>query len=92
MSRVRAPQAVLWDMDGTLINTEPLWAQATFELSEFLGKRLSAEERRKAEGVSFPTALSIITTWTGYSLAARRYRAAEAVDARTDAATPRARY
>ncbi|MCZ2117118.1 MULTISPECIES: HAD family phosphatase [Corynebacterium] len=68
MSRVRAPQAVLWDMDGTLINTEPLWAQATFELSEFLGKRLSAEERRKAEGVSFPTALSIITTWTGYSL------------------------
>lgn len=68
MSRICTPQAVLWDMDGTLINTEPLWEQATFELSELLGRRLSPEERRKAEGVSFPTALQIITNWTGYKL------------------------
>ncbi|WP_143110002.1 HAD family phosphatase [Corynebacterium sp. NML140438] len=68
MNRIRTPQAVLWDMDGTLINTEPLWEQATFELSELLGKRLSPGERRKAEGVSFPAALQIISNWTGYVL------------------------
>ena len=68
MSRICTPQAVLWDMDGTLIDTEPLWEQATFELSELLGKRLSPEERQKAEGVSFPAALQIITNWTGYTL------------------------
>lgn len=28
----RAPAAVLWDMDGTLIDTEPHWIQAEYEL------------------------------------------------------------
>ncbi|MGN8246258.1 HAD family hydrolase [Cellulomonas soli] len=31
------PAAVLWDMDGTLINTEPLWIAAEIELVEAHG-------------------------------------------------------
>src|SRR4051794_41075040 len=28
------PQAVLWDMDGTLVDTEPYWIRTEFELAE----------------------------------------------------------
>ncbi len=32
-----APAAVLWDMDGTLVDTEPYWIEAEFELVESHG-------------------------------------------------------
>jgi HAD superfamily hydrolase (TIGR01509 family) len=31
------PAAVLWDMDGTLVDTEPYWIQTEFELAEKYG-------------------------------------------------------
>lgn len=31
------PQAVLWDMDGTLVDTEPYWIATEFELAERYG-------------------------------------------------------
>jgi len=31
------PAAVLWDMDGTLVDTEPYWIQTEFELAERYG-------------------------------------------------------
>ena len=31
------PAAVLWDMDGTLVDTEPYWIQTEFELAERCG-------------------------------------------------------
>jgi beta-phosphoglucomutase-like phosphatase (HAD superfamily) len=31
---MRAPAAVLWDMDGTLVDTEPYWIASEFELAE----------------------------------------------------------
>ena len=33
----RAPAAVLWDMDGTLVDTEPYWMEAERELVEAYG-------------------------------------------------------
>ena len=33
------PKAVLWDMDGTLVDTEPYWIQTEFELAERYGGR-----------------------------------------------------
>ncbi|OHF39504.1 phosphatase [Corynebacterium sp. HMSC074A01] len=55
-------------MDGTLINTEPVWAETTFELSEKLGRRLTPEERKKTEGASFAESLRICARWADYEL------------------------
>ena len=37
------PAAVLWDMDGTLVDTEPYWIEAEFELVEMYGGAWSRE-------------------------------------------------
>lgn len=37
------PAAVLWDMDGTLVDTEPYWIESEFELVEKYGGRWSRE-------------------------------------------------
>ena len=68
LARVMHPAAVFWDMDGTLIDTEPLWGQATYELSELVGKRLTPEERLKTMGGSFDSTLSIVAAWAGVEL------------------------
>lgn len=70
MSKHELPAAIFWDMDGTLINTEPVWAETTFELSEKLGRRLTPEERKKTEGASFAESLRICARWADYELAA----------------------
>ena len=36
-------QAVLWDMDGTLVDTEPYWMECEFELAERYGGAWSRE-------------------------------------------------
>jgi HAD superfamily hydrolase (TIGR01509 family) len=38
-----APAAVLWDMDGTLVDTEPYWIESEFELIEAHGGTWSHE-------------------------------------------------
>lgn len=63
-----SPAAVLWDMDGTLIDTEPLWGQATYELGELLGRPLTPEVRAKTVGGSFPDTLRIVADWASYEL------------------------
>jgi HAD superfamily hydrolase (TIGR01509 family) len=37
------PAAVLWDMDGTLVDTEPYWIASEFELAERHGARWSRQ-------------------------------------------------
>ena len=55
-------------MDGTLIDTEPLWAQATYELGELLGRRPTPEVRGRTIGGSFPNTLRIVADWAGHTL------------------------
>ena len=38
-----APDAVLWDMDGTLVDTEPYWIESEFEIVEKYGGTWSRE-------------------------------------------------
>ena len=40
---MRLPKAVLWDMDGTLVDTEPYWMQCEFALAEKYGGTWSHE-------------------------------------------------
>ncbi|WP_312714589.1 HAD family hydrolase [Corynebacterium flavescens] len=49
------PAAIFWDMDGTLTDSEPLWAEATYFLSEQMGRRLTPTERLATVGATFST-------------------------------------
>lgn len=62
------PAAVFWEMDGTLIDTEPLWGKATYELGELLGRPLTPEVRARTVGGSFPATLRIVAEWAGVEL------------------------
>lgn len=44
------PAAVLWDMDGTLVDTEPYWMDCEFELVEAHGGTWSQEHARAIVG------------------------------------------
>jgi len=45
-----AIRAVIFDMDGVLVDSEPNWEQARIELAEAYGRRWSEEHQRKAMG------------------------------------------
>lgn len=47
---VAAPAAVLWDMDGTLVDTEPYWIESEFEIVEEHGGTWSHEHAMNLVG------------------------------------------
>ena len=55
-------------MDGTLTNSEPLWEEATFHLSESLGRRLTPTERLATVGATFEDTLNICADIAGITL------------------------
>lgn len=59
-SDIRAPAAVLWDMDGTLIDSEGLWADAAAELLEHLGGRMTEQIRVSLVGTSGRSAMPML--------------------------------
>src|SRR3712207_1984737 len=60
MATDRSLRAVLFDMDGTLVETEQLWGEAMFELAARLGGRMSDEARARTVGTSMRTAMTIL--------------------------------
>nr|WP_291313800.1 HAD family phosphatase [Corynebacterium sp. UBA2622] len=65
-------------MDGTMIDTEPVWGIATYELADMLGRPLTPEVRAKTIGGSFENTLQICADHAGRTLAPgdyERYRA-----------------
>ncbi len=46
------PAAVMWDMDGTLINSEPYWAQSEKELLARAGKEWNPDIAKTLQGSS----------------------------------------
>ncbi|WP_336244289.1 HAD family phosphatase [Corynebacterium meridianum] len=71
------PAAVIWDMDGTLTDTEPLWAIATYELSERMGRRLTVEKHAATMGGTFDNTFRVCAEHAGITpddAARDRYR------------------
>jgi len=58
-------QAVLFDMDGTLVETEELWGEAMTALATQLGGVFSAEARQRTVGTSMRVAMQILHTDLG---------------------------
>lgn len=58
-------KAILWDMDGTLVNTEHLWGQATYALAEEMGKPLTPEVRALTIGGTQEGTISLLSKYAG---------------------------
>lgn len=57
------PSAVLWDLDGTLIDSDKLWLEAERDLyRNITGDELPVESERALEGASLPACARILRT------------------------------
>jgi len=56
----RFPEAVLWDMDGTIIDSEPYWMEAEAALVARFGGTWSHEESEKMVGNGLETTAAIL--------------------------------
>lgn len=71
-------KAIFWDMDGTMVDSEPQWGIATYELSEAMGRRLTPELRELTVGSSLPRTMRLCAEHAGITLSDAdyaRYRA-----------------
>jgi HAD superfamily hydrolase (TIGR01509 family) len=59
------PAAVLWDLDGTLLDSEKLWDIPLYELTEKLGGELSLETRQAMVGTNVMVTMRLIYTEAG---------------------------
>jgi HAD superfamily hydrolase (TIGR01509 family) len=60
-----ALRAVLFDMDGTLVQTEEYWGEALAELAERLGGNLSAGARELTVGTSMRRSMEVLHAYVG---------------------------
>ena len=63
-----SPVAVLWDMDGTLVDTEPYWVESEFELIEEHGGAWSQEHAMNLVGNDLLVSASYIHQHSGIDL------------------------
>jgi HAD superfamily hydrolase (TIGR01509 family) len=64
------PAAVLWDMDGTLVDTEPAWIEAELALAAAYGRAWTVEQGLGLVGSDLPTAGESIRVSMGLPLSA----------------------
>jgi HAD superfamily hydrolase (TIGR01509 family) len=66
--RGRVPAAVLWDMDGTLVDTEPYWIASEFDLATKYGGRWTREHALALVGYDLIVAGRYIREHMGITL------------------------
>lgn len=66
------PAAVLFDMDGTLVDTEKLWDVPLYEVVERLGSRLSTSDREKLIGSNMETTVTALLNVAGVPVTPER--------------------
>jgi HAD superfamily hydrolase (TIGR01509 family) len=59
------PAAVLWDLDGTLLDSEKLWDIPLYELTEKLGGELSLPTRQAMVGTNVKRTLGLVYAEVG---------------------------
>ena len=62
------PAAVLWDLDGTMVDTEPLWFEAEYALAARHGATWSNEHGKNLVGNSLPVSGAYIREHMGLSM------------------------
>jgi len=62
-------KAILWDMDGTLVDTEPLWGEATYTMCREMGRELTPEIRDRTVGGIAEDTVRVCADWAGVRLA-----------------------
>jgi HAD superfamily hydrolase (TIGR01509 family) len=73
-----APQAVLWDMDGTLVDSEKLWTVSIADTARWLGGEISAAAREAMVGSNMTASLDILFDDLGLPRDAERQEGAKA--------------
>ncbi len=61
----RKVEAVLFDMDGTLVDTEPDWFQAEMDYASLHGSHWSEEQAVQMVGKPLPFTAQALKEWTG---------------------------
>ena len=73
---VRPPAAVLWDMDGLLVDSEPLWTVAESELADSLGCVWTVEVKNAVMGTRLERAVPMMLELLGAAHGPSEVRAA----------------
>ncbi len=86
----RVPAAVLWDMDGTLVDTEPYWIAAETELVEAHGGTWTREQALDLVGNELIVSATMLRDGSGIDLAPEEIveRLLDGVVARVERAVP----
>jgi HAD superfamily hydrolase (TIGR01509 family) len=71
-SRTPWPTAVLWDLDGTIVDTEPLWIATEFALASEYGARWSREQALGLVGSDLRTSALTIREQMGIPLSSEQ--------------------
>ena len=58
-------KAILWDMDGTLVDTEPRWGEATYAMAAAMGRELTPEVRATTVGGTADGTVRLCARWAG---------------------------
>ncbi|MGO1950011.1 MAG: HAD family hydrolase [Mycobacteriaceae bacterium] len=58
-------KAILWDMDGTLVDTEHRWGEATYAMATAMGRDLTPEIRERTIGGTADGTVRLVAGWAG---------------------------
>lgn len=62
------PEAVLWDLDGTIVDSEPIWMTALDSVATELGRGLTPEVAQQISGTDDRATMRIMAEHTGADL------------------------